>query len=182
METEEFARFVARQQKTAVDTEIDWAGMRDEWLSNLDSLHRRIIDFLQEYITDGSITYSFAEITLSEENIGSYLAKRLDIKIGRQFVSFEPIGTLLIGCRGRVDAVGSTGRVPIFLVDKKAKSASDLITVTVSVTGGPPPTPPPQKEPTSWVWKIVGNSRGRMKFVDLDKESFVGLLMEIANA
>jgi hypothetical protein len=120
---------------------------------------------------------------LSEENIGSYLAKRMDIRIGRQSVSLEPIGTLLIGCKGRVDALGSAGRVPLFLVNARAKSAADLIKVTVTVsTRGkvhPPPPPLPSDQPISWAWKIVtGTPR---KFADLDKDSFTRLLMEVTN-
>jgi hypothetical protein len=104
----------------------------------------------------------------------------MDIKIGRQMVILEPIGTLLIGSRGRVDAVGTAGRAQIILVDEKAKSASDLIKVTVGVHGSIPPPAPPPKEPTSFVWKIV--NRPAMRFEDLSKESFFKLLMEVANA
>lgn len=45
---------------------------------------------------------------------------------------------------------------------------------------GKVPPPLPQKPATSWAWKIVTNSVHK-KFVDLDKESFFALLVEIAN-
>jgi hypothetical protein len=180
METEDFAKFVASQQETDVDTGMNWAGVRDQWLTNLNSLHQKIIGFLGEYIP-GSISYGFTEIELNEPNIGRYLAKRMDIKIGRQRVSLVPIGTLLIGCKGRVDVEGSAGRGQILLVDARARSAADLIKVTVSTKGSVAPSPPSQKAPVSWAWKIVTNAALK-RFVDLSKESFFALLMEIANA
>jgi hypothetical protein len=167
METEDFARFVADQQEAGVDTEIDWAGMREEWLRDLGAFHEKIVGFLQEYINGGSITYDFTEIELAEPDIGRYLARRMDIKIGRQRVSLVPVGTVLVGCKGRVDAVGSAGRAQILLVDEMARSAADLIRIG--------------KPPISWAWKILTNAVQR-RFVDLDRESFFALLLEIANA
>jgi|SRR5271156_1894150 len=183
MESEDFAKFVASQQGAGVDTDIDWEEMRDEWLRDLNSLHQRIVGYLRDYIKAGSISYEFVEIALTEQNIGEYFAKRMDIKIGRQIVRLEPIGTLLVGCKGRVDAVGSAGRAQIILINAKAKGAADLISVRVTLgtkgSASPPPSPPMQ--PVSWVWKIVTNTFPRT-FVDLNKETFLALLMEIANA
>ena len=118
MQNKDFDKFVARQQGTSLDTNIDWAGMRDEWLRNLDSLYREIVGFLREYIDAGSISYSFSDRKLIEENIGEYLAKRMAIKIGRQRVSLVPVGTLLIACKGRVDVVGSAGRAQLLLLGR----------------------------------------------------------------
>jgi hypothetical protein len=179
MKTEDFADFVASQQR--VDADVDWAGMRDEWLRELDSLHANIAHFLEEYTAAGSISYSFAEVELTEPDIGQYLAKRMDIKIGRQHVSLVPVGTLLVGCKGRVDAQGSAGRAQILLVDERARSAVDLIKVAVNVKGSAPASAAARKPPSSWAWKILTNA-AQKQFVDLDKESFFALLMEIANA
>ncbi len=181
METEDFAMFVASQQQTDVDTRIFWEEQRDEWLSALDSLYEKIAGFLREYIEAGSISYDFTEIEMNEPEVGKYLAKRMDIKIGRQHVSLVPIGTVLVALKGRVDAVGSAGRGQILLVDERVKSAADLIKVTVNIKGSIPSSPPAQKPPISWVWKILTNALQK-SFEDLDKESFFELVMEIANA
>lgn len=181
MEAKSFATFVASQQDTAVETEVDRAGIRDEWLKNLDSLHTKIAHFLEEYTAAGSISYHFHEIELNEPDIGQYSAKRMDIKIGRQNVSLVPVGTLLVGCKGRVDALGSAGRAQILLVDARAKSAADLIKVTVNIKGSAPAPSAARKPANSWAWKILTNAVQK-QFVDLDKESFFALLMEIANA
>jgi hypothetical protein len=118
----------------------------------------------------------------------------MEIRIGRQTVSLDPVGTLLIGSKGRVDAVGTAGRAPLLLVNAKVKRAADLIKVNVVRVDGisngghltpvPPAPPSSPKEPISWMWKIMNRSpsiRGGLSFVELDKESFFSLLMEIAN-
>jgi hypothetical protein len=180
MGTEDFAEFVARQQGTDVETEVDWAGVRDEWLKDLDTLHKQIQGFLKEYVPH-SISYTFTKIELTEPDIGRYLAKRMDIKIGRQQVSLVPVGTLLVGAKGRVDVVGITGRAQILLVDKRAKSPADLIRVTVNFKGSVAASRPAPPQPMSWAWKILTNTAER-RFKDLDKKNFFDLLMEIANA
>jgi hypothetical protein len=185
-----FSEFVARQQPVPEEAQIDWAAERDQFLSNLDLLFRQVDGFLEEYTADGSVTRRFTQVSLTEEDIGTYSAPRMEIRIGRQAVSLQPIGTLLIGSKGRVDAVGTAGRAQILLVNAHVKRAADLINVTVSVTGGrfpsppPPGPPPPIEEPISWTWKIVTRNpslRGGFGFVELDKESFFSLLMEVAN-
>jgi len=181
MSAEDFSKFVASQQKASDEPDIDWKTVRDEWLRDLDLLYQRVVDYLAEYIGAGSISFAFTKVVLTEENIGRYFTKRMEIKIGRQLVHLEPIGTLLIGSKGRVDAVGSAGRAQIILVNERAKSPADLVKVTVSFGGAPPPAPHKPMQPTSWAWKIVTNSSPR-KFVDIDKKSFLELLMEVANA
>ena len=158
--------------------------MRDEWLRDLDSLYRMIEGYLQEYIVDGLIRRSFTEIELDEPDIGKYSARKMDINIGKQRVSLVPIGTQLVGCKGRVDAEGSAGRAQILLLDERVKRAADLIKVRVSTEGSDPhlsPSVPAANPQISWTWKILTNSVDK-RFVDLDKESFFSLLMEIANA
>ncbi len=184
METEDFAKFVASQQQSGVEVNVDWTEMRNEWLQHLDVLYRKVEGFLQEYITDGLIRCSFSEIELDEPDMGKYLAKRMDIRIGKQHVSLLPVGTQLIGCKGRVDVEGSAGSAQLLLLDKRAKRAADLIKDTVSIEENQPETPATRQSdnpPISWVWKIVTHSMDK-RFVDLDKESFFSLLMEISNA
>ncbi len=179
-----FAEFVARQQPTPEEAAIDWAAERDEYLRKLDLLYRQVDGFLEEYIADGSITRRVSQVSLTEEDIGTYSAPRMEIRIGRQTVSLDPVGTLLIGSKGRVEAVGPSGRAPILLVNAKLKHAADMIKVTAGAGGTHPQPHPPSAEPISWTWKIIARNpslKGGFGFVDLDKESFLSLLMEIAN-
>ena len=175
MKTQEFDKFVERQQAGDADPKI-----LEEWLAALDTLYAAVEGFLKKYTKAGKISYSFSAVELNEQLIGVYSAQRMNIRIGKlQHVSLVPVATMLVGCKGRVDVEGSSGTAQLLLVGKKAKNAADLFRISVRV-GDAPPVPKPEP-PTSWVWKIVSNSADR-RFTDLDQESFFQLVLEVANA
>jgi hypothetical protein len=178
----DFDEFVKRKQaEKAAAASIDWGSQRDEWLNYLNALYAQIESFLEDYLSAGEAQREYREIQLNEENIGSYAAKQMILKIGRQEVTFTPVGTLLIGTKGRVDVFGPAGKARLLLLDKKATNARSLIKVTVSET---PPSPPPVSqplEPIEWVWKIASRPP-ELKFTDLTQEAFFEMILEVANA
>jgi hypothetical protein len=183
----DFDEFVKRQQaeKEAVAS-IDWDSQRDDWLNYLDALYAQIESFLEAYVSAGQAQCKYREIPLNEENIGSYTARQLILKIGRQEITFTPVGTLLIGTKGQVDVLGSAGTSRFVLLDKKATNARSLVKVTVSVVGkgktrlSPPPENQP-REPIEWVWKIISRPP-EMRFIDLTQDAFFEMILEVANA
>src|SRR6266705_916269 len=103
-EARTFDDFVKSQQPAPDEMRaIDWTRERDEWLGSLGELYKKIEAFLAKYIEAGEITIERRDITLNEENIGSYAACRMILKIGRQEITLTPIGTLLVAAKGRVD-------------------------------------------------------------------------------
>lgn len=122
---------------------------------------------------------------MNEENIGVYSAKRLAIIIGAQEIVFTPIGTLLIGSKGRVDVEGSAGNSRLALIDKNLTNARQMVRVTVTniPPGGrlpPPPESPPSPEKIEWAWKIVSRPPA-MQFIELNKDTLFEMLMELSN-
>jgi hypothetical protein len=65
-------------------------------------------------------------------------------------------------------------------MDSEVKRVSDLI--KVSVFTGPPPPPPPARDPSTvrWVWRIMKQAP-QMEIIEINKETFLNLLAEIAN-
>ncbi len=183
MPNKDFDEFVKRQQGGAsvADAEINWEEQRDQWLDHLHRLYANIESFLTEYVSSGQIRYEYRPIDLNEENIGSYTAKQMVLRIGRQEVDLVPIGTLLVGAKGRVDAIGPAGRAQILLVDSKVSDPRSLIHVTVSL-GGKPPQSPRRKgaEEIQWEWKIVTRPPER-RFIQITQQSFFDLILEVAN-
>jgi hypothetical protein len=103
------------------------------------------------------------------------------VTIGRKAVRLEPVGTFIIGAKGRVDVLGPQGRsARLVLMDSEVKRVSDLI--KVSVFTGPPPPPPPARDPSTvrWVWRIMKQAP-QMEIIEINKETFLNLLAEIAN-
>lgn len=129
----------------------------------------------------GQIAIEFKNVELNEENIGPYLAPSMIIRIGRKTISLEPVGTLLIGSSGRVDVIGPTSRSQLLLLDSKLTSLRHLVRVSAGVGGKMPALPPtrPASE-IDWAWRIVTRPP-QHEIVEVNKDSFLNLLLEISN-
>ena len=181
MDIREFDEFVKRQQEAAAGVaSVDWDGERKQWLDYLDKLYKRVESLLHKYISSGQIQLGYRTVELNEENIGSYAAKQMVLKIGPKSVVLEPIGTLLLGSKGRVDIVGPAGKAQLLLVDSKASGPSSLIHVTVGVDWKLPSAPTKSKREIEWEWKIVTRPPERT-FIKITQQSLFQLIMEVAN-
>jgi hypothetical protein len=176
----DFGAFVRRQQTALAEGKrVDWGKERDEWLRYLKKLYHQTEIFLEEYIRSGEIKRSYRDITLNEENIGSYSAPQMTLKIGYQEIIFTPIGTLLIGAKGRVDVVGPAGRTRFVLVN--SESSGPTVKVTVRISGKPEPTAlESAPKEIRWAWKIA-TGPPVIRYIELTQESLFGALMEVAN-
>jgi hypothetical protein len=176
-----FDDLVRQEQQAASTGKIDRAKERDAWLKRLDDLFLQVDGYLDEYVQTGAVQILKGNVELNEEQIGSYRAPQMTVTIGSKAVRLEPVGTFIIGARGRVDVVGPQGRsARLMLMDSEVKRVSDLI--KVSVFTGPPPPPPPPKDPSTihWVWRIMKRAP-QMEIIEVNKETFLNLLAEIAN-
>lgn len=182
MDSKDFDEFVKRQQGgiSVADVEINWEKERDEWLAHLGRLYSKVESFLRKYVSSGQIRYEYRLIDLNEANIGSYAAKQMVLRIGRQEVDLVPIGTLLIGSKGRVNVNGPAGRAQILLVDSKVSDPRALVHVTVGVGGKLPPPPSKRTQEIEWEWKIVTRPPER-KFIEITQQSLFQLIMEVVN-
>ena len=179
LKNKDFDEFVKRQQPLSEAEKVDWNKRRDEWLGYLNALYSKIEAFLKEYVDNGSISLDYKAHRIIEENIGAYESRVMIIHIGRQEITLRPIGTFLIGSRGRVDVEGSAGRAKLALVDKNAASMRPKITILAP--GDPPPPIEEAPKHIEWTWKIV-TSPPAVAFLELNKDSFFQLLMEVSNA
>jgi hypothetical protein len=177
-----FDELVRREQEVAKSEKaINWEKEKARWLKDLSELYRQVTEFLQPYVDAKQLVIRLEKIQLVEENLGSYTAQNMIIVIGRQSIKLQPIGTLLIGSRGRVDVIGTTGQGQLMLLSERITDLSDLITVTVNY-GGKPPAPrktTPASE-INWVWRILKRPPVRT-VLELNRENFLAMLTEISN-
>jgi hypothetical protein len=180
MKNAAFDEFVKNQQEDA-HSAVNWDAIRDEWLRRLDELYGQIRGFLKEYIDAGEIQLETSPIALNEENIGSYTAQQLTLKIGRKEVRFQPIGTLLIGSRGRVDVIGAgVIEARLVLVNNQFTRASDMSRVPINFAEELPDLPKKQPSNIDQAWKIVTRPPDR-RFIELTQETLFKMIMEVAN-
>jgi len=183
VDNKNFDEFVRRQQPFSAEKEtIDWDRQRKEWLRYLDELYNMIESFLSKYTSAGQIRIAYQDVILDEENLGSYTARKMILRIGRQEVFLLPVGTLLIGAKGRVDIIGPGARAQMLLVDKRASWAGDLIVSVEIAAGGRPvaPSESPRKQEIEWEWRILSRPPER-RFVEITQQNLFDLIMEVAN-
>lgn len=185
MASRSFDEFVRQEQQAAkvADQPVDWQAEKAAWLRHLEELYTQVETYLKPYVEAGQVVTDYRAINLNEEHIGPYSAKEMVIVVGSKTIKLEPVGTLLIGSKGRVDAVGPLARAQLVLLNSKVKSMSQLIRVSVSIGGGPPsPAPPPPTTPSEieWVWRIVTRPPQR-EIIELNEKTFLNLLVEISN-
>ena len=174
----DFDAFVKAQQKSAQDAEIDWTKERDEWLAHLDALYERIEELLGDYVKSGQILLRYQDVQLNEEDIGTYSARRLIIRIGGKEIVFEPVGTRLIGTKGRVDITGPGGSTRVMLVDKDA--TRPRVRIKVQTDPKRPGGPESSAHRVDWTWKFV-TSPPTIRYIDLMPESLFRALLEVGD-
>ncbi|WP_141107062.1 hypothetical protein [Herbaspirillum aquaticum] len=180
---EEFVRKQTEQKKEMQNANTQFSKEREleTWAQHLAELYEIVERALRTYIEAGSISTAYRTKRIMEEFSGPYDAKEMVITIGLVNVVLEPIGTMLIGTKGRVDIKGPRGRASLVLIRKGVHTARDLISISISVDGTPPPSPKPKfSENDPWIWKISGNPP-EMRFDDLTDERFLALLLKVAN-
>jgi hypothetical protein len=179
----DFDAFVARQQAEAHDKGYKPQQQLEQWLRHLENLYAQIAEYLKPYIGKGTAKVELYDVDIYEEFIGKYKAKAMNLKIGISFVSFTPVGTMLIGTNGRVDVCGSLGNARLVLIDKEVTSARQLIQVSFHRLGDSPPELPKVKfaNEIEWAWKL-STPPPEMNFLDLTQEVFFSMIIAVADA
>ncbi len=193
MDQASFESFVRRHQppqqddsKTTLERQVSAQEELEQWLSYLDQLYVDIRSHLEPYIKMRQIEIEPGTVRLFEEQLGSYDAPSLLLRVGRTVIQFEPVGTFLVGMKGRVEVTGPAGSAALVLVSKKAHDVASMVRVTsnaassninVSIAIGPPES----GLPIVWVWKLMTASAQRT-FVDFTAETLYEIIVALSPA
>jgi hypothetical protein len=171
-----FDEFIQKQVRSSTSEGLDLAQEKQIWLTKLDELYKLVRESLQKHIDDGSINIEETDFPLNEQLLGNYMAKEARIMIGRQLVTLRPVGTFLIGARGRVDMTGPHGIAKFVIVPPNAQRMR--VTITTVAPGNHPSQEEQSAPPETWVWKI-STPPPRITYTELNAESFRTALMEV---
>ncbi|WP_446808937.1 hypothetical protein ACH50O_16990 [Methylomonas sp. 2BW1-5-20] len=178
MSKKDFEDLLTKHEIKSEEKEIDWQSEKSEWLKFIGQFYDLLEEWLSPYQKQGKVSYAYKELQLTEDYIGTYTVKAMTVDFAGQKLTFEPIGTLLIGTKGRIDMEGVKGRVQFILADKNSKGMK--ISVAISIDGETPKGKEPQEIP-DWTWKIVLRESRKVSFVDFNEENFFNALMEVVN-
>jgi hypothetical protein len=182
---EEFENFVRRvaSEKDPFRPPTRFADRVAKWQTSVGELYAAIESYLAEQVSRGTVRFTYTDIELNENYIGTYGLQKLLIEIGTQHIRLVPVGTIVIGGRGRVDVIGSVGSSRLILIDEAVRRPEDLIRVKIH----PDPEEGSESSPAvaavekNYVWKIA-TSPPAVRFTSLDKGSFLDMLLEVSNA
>lgn len=179
MSKNRFDEFVKEQNQIAQNSDIDWGRQKKDWQRFVKLFYEQISGFLDSYIKSEQIKIQFSDKEMHEEYLGSYKVKKASLIIGRKEIKLDPIGTMLIGTKGRIDMNGPNGTVRFILADKD--TTAPKITVEISINGSPPPKKiTSAKKEIDWQWKIA-NQTPKIEYLPLNKDEFLKALMAVSN-
>ncbi|WP_047153736.1 hypothetical protein [Aneurinibacillus tyrosinisolvens] len=159
---------------------------KQKWLQSVKGLYQDITAWLKPLTEkpNSNIDISFEKTVLNEEHIGDYEIDKMYIDIKGQRVVLEPIGTWIIGSRGRIDMVGTYGKVLFTYVDERLTKPK----VTVRVFSSAAEMAFEQemkkeieaavKTPVVYTWKIM-TPAPNVQYIPLNEETFSKALLSV---
>lgn len=159
---------------------IDWRAQREEWLRNLEEFYSIIDQYLAEFVQEGTVSITASSVFLTEERIGAYEAPSRTIFVGVNKVTLTPVGTLLIGARGRVDMTGPAGTAKFILTGKHSNGVRISVTVQSEATAQHQIKQKETEAKEEYAWKIA-TPPPRVQFIELTSDTFFNALTEVLN-
>ncbi|PLR90900.1 hypothetical protein [Bacillus sp. T33-2] len=164
-------------------SKFDWDKEKKRWLEAVDRLFTDVTSWLEPLSANPNFNIRFEKITLQEEQIGEYETKRMIIELKGQKAALEPIGTMIIGSRGRIDLKGSNGTVKFVLVDKRLNKPKVTVNIFTEKEysqhlANAQGKPSESTEPVEYVWKIV-TPPPNVQFFPLNEETFSDALLQV---
>jgi hypothetical protein len=180
MTKKEFETFLEQKVRSTTETSpIDWEAKKRDWLKQLDGFYLLVGTWLADYKDSGKLKVEMSTVSLSEEHIGTYEAASMTISLGTDKVTLVPVGTLIIGGRGRVDMTGPAGTAKFILTGKHSKGVG----ISVTITERPQPAQqalPQDGAAEELVWKLA-TPPPKIRLINLEAETFFSALTEVVN-
>ena len=98
-----FTEFLRSKRDEEQAESVNLKKRKAEWLNALDDLFAQIKSWLAEPVAQNLMTIGEKTIKLDEYRMGSYEAPKLVLQLGHDTVDIEPVGTIILGAKGRVD-------------------------------------------------------------------------------
>lgn len=170
-----FEKLLQRHKTESAEKKDFWEKQKNEWLAFIKIFHYHIESWFAPYQDEDKLYYKYRDIKITEEHIGTYTSKIMEVDFAGQKLTLEPLGTLLIGTKGRIDMEGPRGRIQFILADKDSKGMNVVVSTQKDSQSANQ-----LKEP-NWTWKIVLRESNKISYAEFTEENFFDALMEVVN-
>lgn len=175
--------FLSDENQTEEST-IDWKQEKKMWLSSINKLYSDVSTWLEPLKTNPNFKITMDTIVLNEEEVGDYEVQRMIFELKSQRAFLQPIGTMIIAAKGRIDLIGANGTVKLILVDKqltKPKVTANIYTEKefakyLEKAQGKDPAKEPRKP--EYEWKIM-TQPPNVQYISLNEETFSDALLRV---
>ena len=181
MGKQDFEKFLL-SQTAPVRPDFNSKEILSFWREQLNVLYQDIQSWLLEY--GDKINFQFMETELTEELLGSYIVPSASIIVGNKQAQLIPVGTILIGTKGRVDLSGPAGTAKFILADRDVTRPKIILEEFISEADREEKRREKQEQsnlPTDWVWKAT-TSAPHIKYTTLTQDIFLDCLLGVLNA
>ncbi len=174
MKNKTFAEFVTKHTDGSQAVSFDAEREISEWKAALRDLYALVDQFVAPYKEAGNVQLELTPLSITEESLGTYTVEKGLLRVGDAKYILNPVGTMLIGSKGRVDLLGPVGNSMLALV----KGSGPQIRVTVGNEPHAVDTSLASKD-RPWKWKIISN-KPPYTYTELNEDNFLSLLMRLA--
>lgn len=178
----EFDRFLEDHEtyRPELVGQVDPQEQLNEWLEYIETLYNKVENWLDDYIKKGRVALTYEELNITEELIGNYTVKQMNLSFAGNTIKLKPVGTMLIGTRGRVDIEGGVSKIRLLLIDKKTKELAQNKASSSYYVCEPEMEYDAEYKNDLWRWKIA-TAPPNVAYIELNEETFFDALLEIAN-
>ena len=180
MSKKEFEEYIQTQ---SLEISLDKDKELTEWRKYLADLYGLIKGWMSDFVSKKLVKLIKKQIKIYEEFSGEYNIDALELSFNGKTIFFEPIGTMLIGAKGRVDIKGKNGKVTLVLVDKNSDGPNVKVNIFTSEKERKEhekKEKDKKQEKIIWEWKILLNN-DQTRYMNLDENNFFDILMGLTN-
>ncbi len=123
--------FIRAKTEKSELPKIDWQAKKDRWVLAVDALYQQVSDMLLDSTSAEGVNVRRFPVEVSEEFVGPYSIKALEVILGRERVEFWPKGLTVVGASGRVDVRGDRDVVTLLWQDNESDGGWQVVTERV---------------------------------------------------
>jgi hypothetical protein len=138
---------------------------KEWWPRQVSELFDSIHTWLRPLIESRSLAFERLQVRKHEELLGDYTIQEAKITLTSRTMTFDPVGTYIVGAYGRVDVNAPRGKVTLLLLGESRDKVSWHVAHPIATApfGGRPPSAKPQRA----TFTLLTQELFQQLFVDL---------------